>query len=81
MHFIFNKKALLCAALLTTAAGAAVAQSVTQYVDPYIGSGGHGHVFVGASVLFGAVQVGPTIIFLNAPPIINCILIRLPGSR
>lgn len=30
------------------------------YVDPYIGSGGHGHVFVGASVPFGAVQVGPT---------------------
>ncbi len=29
-------------------------------VDPHIGSGGHGHVFVGASVPFGAVQVGPT---------------------
>lgn len=24
-------------------------------VDPYIGAGGHGHVFVGASVPFGAV--------------------------
>lgn len=32
----------------------------TEYVDPYIGSGGHGHVFVGASVPFGAVQVGPS---------------------
>lgn len=30
-----------------------------DYVDPYIGSGGHGHVFVGANVPFGAVQVGP----------------------
>lgn len=30
------------------------------FVDPYIGSGGHGHVFVGASVPYGAVQVGPT---------------------
>jgi predicted alpha-1,2-mannosidase len=29
-------------------------------VDPYIGSGGHGHVFVGASVPYGAVQTGPT---------------------
>lgn len=29
-------------------------------VDPYIGSGGHGHVFVGASVPFGGVQMGPT---------------------
>ena len=35
----------------------------TQYVDPYIGSGGHGHVFVGANVPFGAVQLGPTTIF------------------
>ena len=35
------------------------AQSFTSYVDPYIGSGGHGHVFVGASVPFGAVQLGP----------------------
>lgn len=35
------------------------AQEYTSFVDPYIGSGGHGHVFVGASVPFGAVQVGP----------------------
>ncbi len=32
----------------------------TQYVDPKIGSGGHGHVFVGANVPFGMVQLGPT---------------------
>jgi len=32
---------------------------LTSKVDPYIGSGGHGHVFVGASVPFGAVQAGP----------------------
>lgn len=31
----------------------------THYVDPFIGSGGHGHVFVGANVPFGAVQAGP----------------------
>ncbi|MDP4285320.1 MAG: GH92 family glycosyl hydrolase [Bacteroidota bacterium] len=36
---------------------------LTSYVDPTIGSGGHGHVFVGASVPFGAVQVGPDNIF------------------
>lgn len=30
------------------------------YVDPHIGSGGHGHVFVGANVPFGMVQLGPT---------------------
>ena len=31
----------------------------TQFVDPFIGSGGHGHVFVGANVPYGMVQVGP----------------------
>jgi predicted alpha-1,2-mannosidase len=31
----------------------------TKFVDPYIGSDYHGHVFVGASVPFGAVQLGP----------------------
>lgn len=35
-------------------------ESLTNYVDPLIGSGGHGHVFVGASVPFGMVQLGPT---------------------
>ncbi|MDU1889777.1 MAG: GH92 family glycosyl hydrolase [Dysgonomonas sp.] len=35
-------------------------QNLTQYVDPYIGTGDHGHVFVGANVPFGLVQLGPT---------------------
>ena len=39
------------------------AQNLTRYVDPLIGSGGHGHVFVGASVPFGAVQLGPNNIY------------------
>ncbi len=34
--------------------------SFTRFVNPLIGSGGHGHVFVGASVPFGMVQLGPT---------------------
>ena len=33
---------------------------LTKYVDPYIGTGYHGHVFLGAHVPFGGVQVGPT---------------------
>lgn len=41
-------------------ANKAAGVNYTKYVDPYIGSGGHGHVFVGASVPFGAVQLGPT---------------------
>ena len=39
------------------------AQKPIQFVGPLIGSGGHGHVFVGASVPFGAVQVGPNNIY------------------
>ena len=35
-------------------------ESLTRWVDPKIGTGGHGHVFVGANVPFGMVQVGPT---------------------
>ncbi|WP_029905268.1 GH92 family glycosyl hydrolase [Prevotella sp. 10(H)] len=34
--------------------------NLTQYVDPYIGTGDHGHVFMGADVPFGLVQLGPT---------------------
>jgi predicted alpha-1,2-mannosidase len=34
--------------------------SPTRYVDPYIGTGGHGHVFMGANAPFGLVQLGPT---------------------
>ena len=51
------------AALVTLAACAApqpAAEDLTRWVDPKIGTGGHGHVFVGANVPFGLVQVGPT---------------------
>jgi len=51
--------ACLLAAMLTSAASRGAAEGFTRHVDPFIGSGGHGHVFVGASVPFGAVQVGP----------------------
>ncbi|HUC79361.1 MAG TPA: GH92 family glycosyl hydrolase [Flavisolibacter sp.] len=33
---------------------------LTQFVDPFIGTGFHGHVFLGANLPFGAVQLGPT---------------------
>lgn len=39
---------------------AAELPDLTQYVNTKIGTGGHGHVFVGANVPFGAVQLGPT---------------------
>jgi len=31
----------------------------TQYVDPFIGTGGHGHTYPGATVPFGMVQLSP----------------------
>ncbi len=34
-------------------------ENLARYVDPFIGTGFHGHVFVGANVPFGAVQLGP----------------------
>ena len=52
---------LLCVCICTLLS--IQAQKLTDYVDPMIGSGGHGHVFVGASVPYGAVQVGPSNFF------------------
>lgn len=34
-------------------------QDYTQYVNPFIGTGGHGHTFPGATVPFGMVQLSP----------------------
>ena len=59
-------KSFMTACLLVSVAMTGVAQKdysksegLLQYVDPYIGSGFHGHVFVGTSVPYGMVQVGP----------------------
>ena len=51
--------AFVLMAFLSPTAGQA-ADRLTDYVDPYIGTGGHGHVFLGANVPFGLVQLGPT---------------------
>jgi predicted alpha-1,2-mannosidase len=37
--------------------------SLTDFVNPYIGTAEHGHVFLGANVPFGLVQLGPSNIF------------------
>lgn len=52
--------ALLLAAAIPAACTMNNKEKYTFYVDPLIGSGGHGHVFVGANVPFGLVQLGPT---------------------
>lgn len=63
-------KTILYASLLGLSAAAAAScgsgggkssqAGLTQYVDPRIGTGGHGHVFMGANVPFGFVQLGPS---------------------
>lgn len=35
------------------------AQRLTRFVDPFLGTGGHGHVYPGATVPFGMVQLSP----------------------
>ena len=61
-HFIrMKRKLFLLKALLIWGLNVSVfAQRLTDYVDPMIGTGDHGHVFVGANVPFGLVNVGPT---------------------
>ena len=38
-----------------------ISQSIklSPYVNPFIGTGGHGHTFPGATVPFGMVQLSP----------------------
>ena len=48
------------AVLLAMAFSCSAPEDYAGYVDTKIGSGGHGHVYVGASVPFGLVQLGPT---------------------
>ena len=57
-----NMKKILfaAAAVLLAACSTPQAEDYAAYVNPKIGTGGHGHVFVGANVPFGFVQLGPT---------------------
>lgn len=45
---------ILCSSLCVSAR-----QSLTAYVDPFVGTGGHGHTFPGATAPFGMVQLSP----------------------
>lgn len=51
--------AMMSSACVSQKENSTVDADYLRYVDPYIGSGGHGHVFVGANVPLGMVQVGP----------------------
>ncbi len=49
-----------CVVALMACGGKKVAESNMQYVDPMIGTGGHGHTFPGATLPFGMVQLSPS---------------------
>ncbi len=57
---VFSVSLCLCGAiLLLSFAAAAQTADYTRYVNPFIGTGGHGHTFPGATVPFGMVQLSP----------------------
>ena len=50
----------LCGSILLLATlGTAQGKDYTRWVNPFIGTGGHGHTFPGATVPFGMVQLSP----------------------
>jgi predicted alpha-1,2-mannosidase len=59
-HFNFLLITFLLLSGCTARKQVSEVSDLTRYVDPFIGTGYHGHVFLGANVPFGAVQVGPT---------------------
>lgn len=59
MYINNMRKILLVAVGVISLLASCGKKDYTAFVDPYIGSGGHGHVFVGASTPFGMVQLGP----------------------
>ena len=56
----FSASLRLCGAILFLALGSiAQTKDFTRYVNPFIGTGGHGHTFPGATLPFGMVQLSP----------------------
>ncbi len=53
------KTPLLFCLLLLIPAHVCAQRDLTRYVDPFVGTGGHGHTFPGAIVPFGMVQLSP----------------------
>lgn len=50
---------LLCTACFAPFSGHGQKKALTYKVDPFIGTGAHGHVYPGATVPFGTVQLSP----------------------
>jgi predicted alpha-1,2-mannosidase len=52
-------KRLLVLLCLVFSLPAAQAEDLARYIDPFIGTGGHGHTYPGATLPFGMVQLSP----------------------
>ena len=53
------KKLLILCLLFLPAVPIAAQQDLTRYVNPFVGTGGHGHTYPGATRPFGMVQLSP----------------------
>ena len=61
---LFKRVIFFCSAILIVltfliSCKFSLKQDFTKYVDPFVGTGGHGHTFPGAMVPLGLVQISP----------------------
>ena len=54
-----NIKFVACLAIFSITIVPSHSQQLTKFVDPFLGTGGHGHVYPGATIPFGMVQLSP----------------------
>jgi len=61
IKFLIHLLTVLLISLITIATSSCKRDSslLTSYVDPFIGTGGHGHTYPGASLPFGMIQLSP----------------------
>jgi predicted alpha-1,2-mannosidase len=53
------KHAIVLCLLLLSSASISAQQDLTRFVNPFVGTGGHGHTYPGATRPFGMVQLSP----------------------
>ena len=56
---MLTKKLLVAASIIAGTHATVAAQNLTRWVDPFLGTGGHGHTYPGATRPFGMVQLSP----------------------
>jgi predicted alpha-1,2-mannosidase len=58
-NLLFNSIVFISALLILNSCGEKQPETPFEYVDTFIGTGGHGHTFPGATLPFGMVQLSP----------------------